>query len=202
MPSIRTLARIAATALLASALNVFASPITFIFTGSGSGTLAGNAFGAATPVSFTITGIADTANVVSCGAGCLFVDHASASINITGVGSLTFLTGTRTFFNDGSDTVGFSRSGTGGADLYDSGAIAALNGYGLTTAVGPLASNFSTIQWALSPVNTSGGVLVLNNRTAAGTFQAITTQVPEPGTLALTATVLLGLATVRRTRRA
>jgi hypothetical protein len=72
-----------------------ASPITFTHQGSGSGTLNGVAF---EPSSFVITATGDTSTVADLGLVYL-AEHTSASISITGVGSVDFVTPTATFVN-------------------------------------------------------------------------------------------------------
>jgi hypothetical protein len=173
--------------LLAS--TAFASPIEFIHTGSGSGSINGVSFSQA---AFTIDDFADTTAVQACGAQCLLVNDTSASITISGVGSFTFVTPTHTFVNNGLDLVGFSR---GAGDLYNGPTNSAFAGYGLASAIGPITGSGSLVQWTTAPVVTSGGTLVFNTATTDATFQAITmtTAVPEPATDAL---MLFGLAAI------
>lgn len=175
-----------------------AAPITYIHTGSGSGTLNGVAFGAAAPLSFTITGIADTANVLSCGATCIYNDNLSASIDIVGLGTFDFVTATRFF--DNATVIGFSRAGLGGADLFNG-----VGGpYDLISNFGPVFTTANLLQWSLSPVVTDGGVLVFNSSSSAASFQAITraVAVPEPATWTLLGTALFGVAAKRRRKKA
>src|SRR5688572_22144915 len=146
--------------LVAFATNSFGALITFTHTGTGTGTLGGVCFG---PAAFSITGVGNT-DARQSFTGGFFIDHTSASIAIAGLGTLDFVTGTRTFFNDSTNTPGFSRgSGVGGADLYNGPTTVLLDGWDMLTSVGPFAGTMNLLQWSSSPVNTSGGVLVFNS---------------------------------------
>jgi len=168
--------------------NVHAIPIQFIFTGTGTGTIGQTSF---TNSSFTITEQSDTINLQSCGTTCSFINANSTSISISGIGTYSFFTGTRTFDNTG--LVGFSRAGLMGGDLYDSFNVGI--SYDMLSLIGPVAGTASLIQWVYTPViSTSGGILNFNTDQTQGTFQAIAGNVqniPEPATLAL---LFLGLA--------
>lgn len=179
---------------LAFSLSAHAVPIVFVHTGAGSGSLAGTPF---TDASFTITSVGDTADRQSFAAG-YFIDHISSSIDISGVGVLTFLTPTRTFVNV-MPQVGFSRAGASGQDLYNGPTDAAFAGWDMTTSIGTVTGLITLLQWGSSPVSTSAGVLLFADGTQTGTFTAT---VPEPGTLALAAIALLGIAIVTRISRA
>jgi hypothetical protein len=176
---------------------VFAGPIQFIYTGTGSGTSNGNAFSNA---AFTITETADTSSRQACGAGCFFIDDKTASINIAGVGSLTFVTGTRTLIS-GSE-VFFARASFTGSDLFDGPANAALSGYDLLTSIGPITGSGSLAQWISPSVVTSGGVLIFTNGISDASFRAIAgiASVPEPQTWFLLGAGALGFGLARRKR--
>ena len=97
----------------ASAVDGSAEPILFTYTGTGTGTIG------STPivnVDFTITALSDTDTRRTVSSGIYYEDHSWASITIDGVGTYEFITGTRTFVNQGvgSGQVGFSRAGKGG----------------------------------------------------------------------------------------
>jgi hypothetical protein len=186
---------IAAVLALSLAGVASADPIRFVYTGTGSGSLNGTNFSGA---AFTITALGDTADRQSFSSG-FFIDHTSAMIEIAGVGTVAFVTATRTFMNNASMVLGFSRAGTGGADLY--------NGpFQTTGTTWDMLSDFSTsgtfglLQWTFTNVDTTGGVLAfLSNEGAPGTFSAtLIRDVPEPGTFGL---LLGGMFLIARMRR-
>ena len=179
--------------LLFSASAANANLITFIHSGSGTGRIGEIAFEDA---SFTLTSTADTDDRQSFGAG-YFINHFLAVIDIDGVGLFTFVTGTRTFINDDSDIVGFSR--TSGADLFNGPVNGAFDGWDMTTSIGPIFGSGFLLQWLLSDVVTDGGILVFTSGESDASFQAIVHEVPTPATLSLMA--LAGLLMLRRQRR-
>jgi hypothetical protein len=173
----------------------FAAPITITHTGVGSGTIGGTTF---TGASFTITDIGDTASR-STFPGGFFIDDLSASIAINGVGTFSFITGTRTFVNQVQIQVGFSRAGINGIDLYDGPTTAAFGTWDMLSSIGPISGSAVLSQWgaAFGTVNTSGGVLVFNNSTSDTVFKATVGSVPEPGTLALLGIGIIVLSLIR-----
>jgi hypothetical protein len=196
-------ARCLAAAVALCGASVFAAPITFIYSGFGSGSLGGSAFAAS---AFTITALGDTTNKASCGGNCDFIDHDSASITIAGLGTFGFNTATRTFFRDDEDIAGFSRAGSGGLDLFYSPQTAALDGWDLVSSIGPISGNGQLLQWSstFGDVLTTGGTLFFDDGRNDSTFQAITgaTTVPEPTSMALAGLALLGCYAASRRRAA
>jgi hypothetical protein len=140
------------------------APITYTQSGIGSGSLNGVAF---TDASFVITAFGDTANVVSCGSGsCFSNDNLSASIEIVGVGTVSFITPTRYFYNS---IVGFSR-GDDGTDLLSGPPVIA---WDMASSVGPVSGTALLQQWEIEPsVSTTGGVLVFTAGSTQSTFTA------------------------------
>ena len=160
-----------------------AAPVTFIHTGSGSGSLEGVPFDVS---AFSITASGDTGNRTAFDSSGYFIDHDAASIDIAGLGTLTFLTDTRTFVNNGSSIVGFSRAGVSGADLFNGPQDSAFATWDMLSSIGPISGTAGLLQWTLSPVETNLGTLVLDgSEDIAATLQAIVSPVPAPGAVLL-----------------
>jgi hypothetical protein len=172
----------------------YASTITFVHTGSGSGTLAGVPFGAST---FTITGVGDTTTRTSFLNG-FSIALSSVSINISGVGNLTIITPTRYFVNNANQTVGFSRGS--GTDLFDGPSNSAFGVWDMTTSIGPISGTANLLQWTLSPnISTDQGILIFANGVSDSTFRAtVTTSAPEASSVLLLGTGLTLLGFIKR----
>lgn len=193
MTSISKMAPVLGAFALSISASALAAPIKFTHTGTGSGTIGGTSFSDA---AFTITETTDTSLRLSCGGTCYSIDDTLATIDISGLGSYTFTTGTRTFVN--GSIVGFSRAGTFGLDLFNGPANPLLTGYDLLTPIGPVTGTGSLIQWSYGDVNTTGGTLIFTEGFSASTFTA--TAVPEPSVLGLAAVGLLAVFGLRKKR--
>lgn len=186
---------LAASAATLFSLDAGAAPIQFIYTGTGTGSIGQVSFRDA---AVTITEQSDTSGLQSCNAGCVFIDALSTSISIGGLGTYSFLTGTRTFDNEGR--VGFSRASHTGKDLYDIFNVGL--SYDMMSSIGPIVGTPNFLQWESPDVVTDGGVLVIIEGSATGTFQAVTSAVPVPAAAWLLGSGLLGLIGVARRQRA
>jgi len=192
MRNLAQVVRLAATVALVSAGAASATPIEFVYTGVGIGTLNGAPFAAS---SFTITEFANTSNRQSCVFGvCTFIDDTAASITISGIGTFDLLTPTRTIVSGG--VVFFAHAGQLGANLYDLAADPpALDNYMLDASIGPIFAFGLLNQWTALPlIDTTGGILIFEDTVgqgSPGSFRA--TLIPEPQILALLAAGALGL---------
>ena len=166
---------LAFVALVALSGNAIAAPIVFVHTGQGSGTIDETPFSDA---DFTITAMGATENRQVLGSA-FFIEHDSASIEISGLGILNFVTGTLTFVNQSSPIVGFSR--LSGSDLYNGPTNAAFATWDMLSSIGPFNGTANLLQWTLSPVVTDAGVLVFTSGSSDATFEA--TVVPEPASM-------------------
>ena len=160
-----------------------ATPITYVFSGVGTGDLGAHPF---TDAAFTITSTADTSRITVPG-GFFQAPDLTATVFVSGIGSGTFNIATINVDNHGLSRVGFSDPGQDLAILFvDNAAFAT---YDLGTSIGPLSGPAN-----ISPdgrFGTTAGNFSLTFVSTA-TFQAITT--PEPATISLFA--FAGLAGV------
>jgi len=163
-----------------------ASPITFIISGTVNGSLNGTAFTGAT---ITFTQVTDTTGVVSCGSTAVCTTATLGnSVTISGiVGSVTLNDPTYFFDEQGADDAGFADSNTADIFVLNDPSFAT---YGLQTAFGPLV-NAGLL--GSQNIPTSGGALIFGNVGNNETFTAVTSAVPEPGSLGLLMMGALGL---------
>jgi len=190
------------TVLVLHAPSALADPITFTHQGMGSGSIAGTPFAR---TSFTITAVGNTSNRQSFGSG-FSIDHDSAMISITGVGTFIFTSGTRTFVNNDAQIVGFSRASTGGLDLFDGPNNTVFAAWDMFSSIGPVADGGTLSQWGAPrpPVLTNGGQLLFTDGLSPIIFTAIVGQpaeIPEPTSLTLLGLSIGGAAIANRFRR-
>ena len=184
------------------ATNVKADLITYTYQGIGSGSIGSTPF---TDTAFTITAQGDTSARVTISNGLITdgfsIQNTAASITIGASGPFNFITATRFFVNNSSiqdnPSVGFSIAT--GPDIFDFGPQPVFATWDMTTSIGPISGThgitFTPSNYGI--VDTSGGVLAFLSGTGIPTtFEA--TVVPEPTTLQLFGSGLIGLAGLRR----
>jgi len=156
------------------------SPITFVFTGVGTGTIGGMGFADA---AFTITAVGDTSTVHEFTGGppasTPTIDSITATISISGIGVATFTEATRVFNSQTVTVVGFNSPVH--ADLYNIGPDASLATYDLVTDFGPIFDATPSAVNQFLNVSTSMGLLSFTSA-QDGSFQAFVTGGPPPVT--------------------
>ncbi len=183
------------SAIMAAGLS--ASVITFEFDGTGSGFLGETGFENA---AFSLTAVADTANVSEVRTGLFSTVNDSVSITIAGLGTYSFVTPTETFTGPQFNLAGISRV-SDGSDLAYSVVDASFGNWDLTTSFAPITGTGQLLQWNRADVVTSGGILFFNTSQPSMTFQASLASTPEPGSVFLLLTGIGGLAVLGVSRR-
>jgi hypothetical protein len=172
-----------------------ATPITYTFTGTGSGDLAGNSF---FDVFFKVAIPGDTANVetTTYGPDTPTITGLTGTIALTGVGTGTFSNPLYVFNNQTNEAVGFGDFiNFDLIDLFVPGK--GLATYDLRTSFGPITdpnpyfSQFTSVGLSIGTLSFSG--------VSNATFTAEV--VPLPGTLLLLGSGLTGLLGWRRFRK-
>lgn len=185
---------------LAFVSSSFATPITLIHSGIGSGTIDGKAFNYA---AFTITATGDTDNRELSSSGVAFsLQHDSSTIEIAGEGIITIIQDTRTFVNFGTyqpALVGYSNAYPDGGDLFAGPRNSAFDSWDMLSSVGPVTGEgYIALSFEYYPIETDAGLLMFEARDTFATFQAIV--VPEPGTALLLLCGLLALTPTTQRR--
>jgi hypothetical protein len=173
-----------------------AQNILYTFSGVGAGDLDGADFGA---TDFVVSIFADTANIQELNPDVFSIPNLTGTIDITGVGLLTFTQPLYVFNNQPAEVVGFGDAQR--ADLIDLGLLGVgLDTYQLDTAFGPITDPTPFFSQFVD-AGTSGGPLTFTSM-RDGTFTAtlVGQAVPEPGTLGLLLTAGLSGSFVARRR--
>jgi len=187
----RFLLAIAGLVLLPMA--AMASPITYIYSGSASGSLDSVDFSDA---GFVITAQADTDHIGPWFDGTLQNTHLSATVALSGFGSFSFSDATHTWIAEDC-CMGIGKDFSFNYLTLFTPDIVSV-GYDLAMPVGPIYDPSASTQGQFVDIGTSGGALTFASVSDVS-FQAIA--VPEPGTYALMAFGLAGVVAVRRRRK-
>ena len=170
--------------LAAAAMCASAAPMTILYTGSGSGSLDGVAFGL---VDFNILATAETTDVAT-GAGFARVSHLTAVIEIPiGPGFFSFTVPTSTIILNGPSEAIFAYNPPG-THLIGGYNDPELSTYALDGNLTVNDASIALFQWAISdPVMTDGGRLIFEDISGvAGMFSVeiggTGNPVPEPAT--------------------
>ncbi|MGO9268874.1 MAG: PEP-CTERM sorting domain-containing protein [Terriglobia bacterium] len=190
-----TLIALAALAvLLCGAVQANAQTITYSISQTASGTLGTTPF---TDDTVTLTLAGDTSNVVLAEPGLWTNEEGTATVSVDGIGTATV--------NGFVLAADYQYINPSFAALETEGGILAtvnddFSTYNLQTAIGPLSGDDPYFEEGFT-LNTTAGELTLNSVGANSTFTAITeTTTPEPGSLMLMGTALVGLAMLLRRR--
>jgi hypothetical protein len=190
----RVLGFLVALVLGVTARAANATPITYTESGVATGSLDGVAFRDAL-VTITLTG--DTTGAT--GGPGFFTNAGPATVNVAGFSPATLLGSIIVFDNTSTPGAGIEDL-TAGGDILDTLLDPAFATYGLTTSLGPI-----TGPAAFNPgkvFSTTSGNFIITAVTTS-TFTAVTaapTPVPEPTSLLLLGTGVVGAALRRRKR--
>ena len=173
-----------------------ATIIDFTFSGTDSGTIGGTAFANA---AFAIGGEFNTANTrpLILDVGITLDDFTF--ISISGVGVFQFITPI-TFldqFIESALALQYRTATSGETLLSAISPVSVFASWDLNSPLGPVTVRGNVFNWSQVPIETSGGVLVLNDAAPPITFQAVLAATPEPSSRFLVGFGIMGAILLR-----
>jgi hypothetical protein len=191
---------LATLALLIGAGFASASPITYIQTVTGTGTLGSTSF---TSALVTIVLTADTLNVTSPIPGVFAVDAVTATVTVGAHPTASFTGPFNAFvFENGAGSIAGFTEGTVSApstDILDT-SNGGFAGYDLMSSIGPL-SGIGIINTGTA-FATNAGDFAFDSISGNVTYTAtVSADTPEPAAISLMGLGLLGIAAISRSRR-